>query len=93
MEKLKIDFRNLSLLELKAAGILPRDLDDLFIIENSEIHSFGDFLYAIGYIKQTRFIYAAYNVSKNVNFDIELLQAGIPNEEDIKRYWCRGKGK
>ena len=51
------------------------------------------FSYAIGYVKQTKFIKAAYNVSKNANFDIELLLAEIPNEEDNKRYWCNRKNK
>lgn len=85
--KFRIDFRKINLLELKVFGILTQHVDDLFVTENSEIHRFGNFSYIIRYVQQTRFIYAAYNVSKNVNFDIELLQAGVPNEEDIKRYW------
>ena len=93
MENFKIDFRKINLLELKNIGILTQDIDALFVTENLEIHEFKKFSYAIGYVKQTKFIKAAYNVSKNANFDIELLLAEIPNEEDIKRYWCNRKNK
>lgn len=91
MENLKIDFRSLDLLSLKAIGILPQDLGDLFIAENSRFHRFKESLYVIGYINQIKFIYTVFKVSESVNFDVELLRSGIPNEEDIKRYWCRGR--
>jgi hypothetical protein len=91
VEKFKIDFRRINLLELKNVGILTQDIDDLFVIENSEFLEFVNFSYVIGYVKQTKFIHAAYNVSESATFDIELLQVGISHEEDIKRYWCNRK--
>lgn len=93
MEKFKIDFRKIDLLGLKSLGILTQDIDSLFITENSEFHEFKNFSYIIGYVNQRMFIKAAYNVSINPNFDIEIIQAAIPNEEDIKRYWCNRKIK
>lgn len=88
----RLDFSRLDRLELKALGILPQDLSTLFITENTEFHERSEFSYAIGYINQTRFIHAAYLVSKSDNFDLELLQVGVPDEEDIKAYWCKRKG-
>ena len=93
MERFRIDFRRINLLELKNMEILTPDIEELFVTQNSEILVFRDFSYAIGYVKQSKFIHAAYEVSENDNFDIELLQAGIPNEEDIRRYWCKQKNK
>lgn len=90
MKHFKIDFGNLNLLELKALGILPQDIQNLLTTDNTAFHNADGFSYAIGYM-QGMFIHFAYSISKNVNFDIELLQAGIPNEEDIKRYWCQRK--
>lgn len=93
MEKFNIDFRRINLIELKNAGILTQEIDELFTTGNSEILEFRTFSYAIGYVRQTKFVHVAYDVSKSDKFDIEILQAGIPNEEDIKRYWCNRKRK
>lgn len=93
MPQFSIDFRNLDLVELKSLGILSQDIIDVFLTENSEIFDFIDFKYVIGYVNQTKFIHVAYTLSKNVNFDIELLQVGLANEEDIRKYWCNRKNK
>lgn len=93
MERFRIDFRRVNLLELKSLGIFTPNIEELFVTQNAEILVFRDFSYAIGYVKQSMFIHAVYEVSKNDNFDIELLQAAIPNEEDIRRYWCKGKNR
>lgn len=89
MNSFNIDFRYVNLLALKNRGILVKEIRKTFETENSTYHRFPDFLYVIGYIDNVKFLHIAYRISKSINFDIEVLQVGIPNEEDIKKYWCK----
>ena len=88
---LKIDYRNVNWVYLRSKGITQKDLSQFFQAEWLEIENLRDkgFSYAIAYVNEQKMIHIAYRISKNVNFDIEVLQIGIPNGEDIKRYWCK----
>ncbi len=89
MNSFNIDFRSVNLLELRNRGILVKEIRKIFETENSKYHRFTDFLYVIGYLDKVKFLHIAYVISKSITFDIEVLQVGIPNEEDIKKYWCK----
>lgn len=93
MKEFNIDFRNVNLLELKRVGILSQEIKQLFLTENSNFSVINGVQYVIGYVNQTKFIHVGYTLSKNVNFDIELIDVGIPNEKHIRKYWCSRKNK
>lgn len=100
MNEFRLDLRSIDLLEEKQNGILQQDIKMILGIENTEFHRFPpiefpnlpkEAEYAIGYINRVKFLHIAYRISKSVNFDIEILQVGIPDEEEITKYWCRRK--
>ena len=92
MEDFNIDFSAIDRLQMKKSNILLDEIRSVFANLNSEYDfSNPDFDYIIGFSNRRKFIHMAYFVSKNINFEIELLQIDLPYEKDIQKFWCSQK--
>ena len=86
----RIDFSGIDFIALRALGI---KLDEVYNILNSETSYFepkDDYALVMGFSSHKKFVKMAFRISRNANFEIEALQIGLPNEEDIRENWCRG---
>ena len=93
MNKFHLDFSKIDLVALKKLGITRGGIENVFAFENDNSNHFGyaNFIYVIAFTSDRNIIHIAYRISKSVTFDIELLQVDLPEDEnDIKKYWCRG---
>ncbi len=77
---------------MRRKGITRKGIESVFDYDNHGARHFvyEDFMYVIAYSKDRKIIHVAYRRSKSIKFDIELLQVELPDEEDIKKYWCQG---
>ncbi|MEQ9302199.1 MAG: hypothetical protein RIF33_26700 [Cyclobacteriaceae bacterium] len=91
MDEFLLDFVGIDRLKMKDLGIAPSQVANVLLLGNTCVHEFKnpEHMYAIGYFDGIKFLHIAYRISKKIKFDLEILQVGIPNEEDIKRYWCK----
>ena len=77
---------------MRKADIGVDEVRSVFENVNSEYDfSNPNFGYVIGFSVRRKFIHMAYGISKNINFEIELLQIDLPYEKDIQRCWCGQK--
>ncbi|GEM_PF-3025032 len=93
MPKFQIDYRKIDLIAQKRLnGIVMADIIELFSSDRSILVGSSDMkeVLNIGYVNGRKFIYAIFIFSKNHTFDVELLDVGIPNEKQIRAYWCKG---
>ena len=90
MDDYIFDFSLLDRMELRSQNIAFEEISSVFNSKTSKIHPQIDFEYLIGYSGHKKFLHIAYRVHENPKFDIEILQAELPNEEDVKEYWCKG---
>lgn len=91
-EELRIDNSGIDHLQLREAGTSIAEVKEMIGQKNACAKNRSEpepHVYVIGYLDGNKFIHIAYRVSKNINFDIHLLQVGIPDAEEIKRYWCK----
>ena len=84
-----IDFSSILWIEVRKLGISMEEIHSIFQNPSSSIASFHGEEFIVGFSSKRKFILAAYQIAKNTNFDIEVLQIDLPYEEDIKKYWCR----
>jgi len=92
MAKLKIDDYSIDKVELRKIKTTIKEVDEMLSKENTCIYNREypqKHAYAIGYLDGRKFIPLAYEIPKNHIFDIKALQIGIPDGEEIKRYWCK----
>jgi len=82
------DFSQIDLVELKQFFINRSEVISVFNNPFSKLEPFRGFLYLIGFSERKKIIQIAFNISKNINFEIELLQIDLPDEKDIKKYYC-----
>ncbi len=88
-----IDFSNLQATEMKRLNISFEDIRSVFSNSTSFHEPFEDFYYLIGFSSQRKFIQVAYRISKNINFEVEVLEIDLPYEKDIKEHWCKNSQK
>ena len=86
----RIDFSEIDFIALKSSGIKLSEVHSILNNQNSYFEPNDGYNLVIGFSSHKKFIKMAYRVSRNVNFEIEALQIGLPNEEDIGENWCRG---
>ncbi len=91
MEDFIFDYSSLNRIALRKENVSLDEISSVFLSDNSIIHPQKGFDYMIGFSNRKKFIHIAYRVAKNHKFDIEILQAELPNEEDVKEYWCKGR--
>lgn len=84
----RLDFSKIDLLELRAINISTNEAKSIFLNENSVVKEYKNFTLLLGFSNKRKFIRVAFQISKNSNFDIEVLQIDLPYEEDVKEYWC-----
>jgi hypothetical protein len=84
-----IDFSTISALEMKRLNISFEEIRSIFSNPSSFHEPFEDFNYLIGFGSNRKFIQVAYRISKNINFEVEVLEIDLPYEKDIKEHWCK----
>ncbi len=84
----RLDFAKIDLLELRTINISTNEVKSIFLNENSVVKEYTNFTFLLGFSNKRKFIRVAFQISKNSNFDIEVLQIDLPYEEDVKEYWC-----
>jgi hypothetical protein len=84
----RLDFAKIDLLELRTINISTNEVKSIFLNENSIVKEYTNFTFLLGFSSERKFIRVAFQISKNSNFDIEVLQIDLPYEEDVKEYWC-----
>ena len=84
----RLDFSKIDLLELRTINISMNEVKSIFLNENSVVKEYTNFTFLLGFSNKRKFIRVAFQISKNSNFDIEVLQIDLPYEEDVKEYWC-----
>ncbi len=83
-----IDFSQIQWIEVRKLGISIREIHDIFKNPSSVFSTVQGEPIIVGFSSKRKFIVATYQIAKNINFDIEVLQIDLPYEEDIKNYWC-----
>ncbi|HEY9044858.1 MAG TPA: hypothetical protein VIN08_03140 [Ohtaekwangia sp.] len=83
-----IDFSMIDRMEMRNLNITPDEIVNILNNRSSYFEANEDFIYVLGFSTRRKFIQMAYRVSKNVNFEIEVLQVDLPYEKDIKQNWC-----
>lgn len=83
------DYSDFDFLEMKKLNITMIEIQSVFQNPSSVFDKTDWFQYLIGFSSQRKFIQIAFEVSKNSNFDVKLLQIDLPYEKDIKINWCR----
>ncbi|MCZ8069791.1 MAG: hypothetical protein ACK514_02215 [Bacteroidota bacterium] len=86
-----IDFSKIDRLEMRDLNISDQEVKSVFDNENSFVKEFPNFTLLLGFSAKRKFFKIAYQVSKNLNFDVEALQIDLPYEEDVKQYWCESQ--
>jgi Lhr-like helicase len=83
------DFSSADWITLRSLGITMKEVVSVFGNPSSVIDSINDIDYLIGFSDKRKFLIVAYRLSKNPNFDLEVLQVDLPYEKDIKKIWCQ----
>ena len=89
---LRIDYSEIDLVALRQINIHSKEIQDVLDNPNSIFKDWGSAVFVVGFSFKRKFIRFVYQVAKNPNFDIEILQVDLPYEDDIQSYWCK-KGK
>lgn len=87
------DFSQIDLVELKQLHINRNEVISVFNNPLSQLKAFKGFLFLIGFSERKKITQIAFNTSKNINFELEILQIDLPDERDwaalrIKKYYC-----
>jgi hypothetical protein len=88
MEDFIFDYSDFDFLEMKRLNITMMEIQSVFQNPSSFLGRMDEFQYFISFSSQKKFIQIAFEVSKNSNFDVKLLQIDLPYEKDIKINWC-----
>lgn len=88
MEDFVFDYSDFDFLEMKQLNIAMVEIQSVFQNPSSYFDKMDEFQYLIGFSVQRKFIQIAFEVSKNCNFDLKLLQVNLPHEKDIKINLC-----
>ena len=83
-----IDFSMIDFIEMRKCDITREEIVSILNNRSSYFEQNEDFIYVLGFSIRRKFIQMAYRVSKNANFEIEILQVDLPYEKDIKQNWC-----
>jgi hypothetical protein len=83
-----IDFSQILWIEIRKLGISMDEVLSIFKNPRSMVASHGSEYFVVGFSNKRKFIVATYQIAKNVNFDIEVVQIELPYEEDIEKCWC-----
>lgn len=85
---LNIDFSNIYWFEIRKLGITMEEVIEVVHSSKSALGFIANEEFLIGFSSRRKFIVVSFCVSKNVNFDIEILDIDLPYEEDIAKIWC-----
>lgn len=85
----RYDYSKIDRLDFKKVCISESEVNSIFESLKSNNKNFTGFDYIIGFSYKNKFIHIIYNISKNANFEIELLQIDLPHEEDIRKYFYK----
>jgi hypothetical protein len=83
-----IDFSNIPWIDVRKLGISIVEIYDIFKNPRSTFSIVQGENIIVGFSTKRKFIVATYEIAKNINFDVEVLQIDLPYEEDIEKYWC-----
>lgn len=67
------DFFSVDWIALKNQGITMKEMMTVFVNPSSVIDNVNDIDYLIGFSDKRKFLIVAYRLSKNPNFDLEVL--------------------
>ena len=84
-----IDFSNVDFLDFKKLNITFEEINSVFANPTAYHEPQEDFIYALGYGSRRKFVQIAYQILKNSNFDMEVLQIDLPYEKDVREHWCK----
>jgi len=82
------DFSNIHWFEIRKMGITMEEVIDVIQSSKSSVGFIVNSEFLVGFTSKRKFIVVAYCISKNVNFDIEILDIDLPHEEDIAKIRC-----
>ena len=85
----RIDFSEIDLVGFRQWHISVREIESVVVDPNSFHGTLSSASFILGFSDKRKFIKVAYRVAKSSNFDIEILQVELPNENDIQDYWCK----
>jgi hypothetical protein len=83
-----IDFSMIDFIELRNLNITRDEIVSILNNQSSYFEYNDDFIYVLGFSTRRKFLQMAYRISKNANFEIEVLQVDLPYEKDIRQNWC-----
>jgi hypothetical protein len=83
-----IDFSLIDRLALREMNISMDEAQSVFSNQNSFHKEYENFIFLLGFSNKRKFIKIAYQIAKNVNFEVEVLEIDLPYEEDIAKFWC-----
>jgi hypothetical protein len=83
-----IDFSQILWVEIRKLGISIDEVLSIFKNPSSTVASHGSEYFVVGFSNKRKFIVVTYQIAKNVNFDVEVVQIELPYEEDIEKLWC-----
>ena len=75
-------------IELRNLNITRDEIVSILNNQSSYFEYNDDFIYVLGFSTGRKFLQMAYRISKNANFEIEVLQVDLPYEKDIRQNWC-----
>jgi hypothetical protein len=83
-----IDFSEIQWIEVRKLGISMDEVYSVFKNPSSSFVFLPGLDFIVGFTSKRKIIVVTYQIAKNVNFDIEVIEIELPYEEDIKRFWC-----